>query len=244
MSDDRPPAQGDGELAEPARLTTGTLLGCVGLLCVLSTVPLLWLAVSSGSGWLSHVLPVVAFAAAIGGASLTLRVPATRVAHSHDPQRPLTPTGSAPTVERPAARANRLAWLLSAAVLLCASGGYTLEIIQPNNGLGLAIMLAAGALVLCQGALVAGGRAPVPALRWLRLSIYGETWRQGAGLMALGVITIGGALFLALLDGHAWAVVGLTVFIAAATLVAPIARRAPPRRGLPRARSTQPQRPE
>ena len=97
MSDERPYAEEPSELPQPARITRDTLAGCLGLGCILLTVPLLWLAVGAGTGWPSHVLPVLAFVAAIGGAIITFRVPGGLVARSRDPRRPLTPAGVART---------------------------------------------------------------------------------------------------------------------------------------------------
>lgn len=228
MSEQPPPIEHDTELA-PARMTRGTLLGCVGLLCIMLTLPLLWLAVGAGSGWPAHVLPLLAFATAIGGAALTLRVPSGLAARSNDPQRPLTRAGSAPAIERPATIANRLAWALSAALVACALLGYTLEFTRVGVQWGLALMLAAGASILAQGVLVGWGRQPAPALRWLRVSIYGATARQSGVLLSIGFVTLGGALFLALLDGYIWGPVGLALLVATLVMVTPLARRAPRR---------------
>lgn len=227
MSEDRPPIQDDASVAPPAQLSRGTLVGCLGIFCVLLTLPLLWLAVGAGAGWLSHVLPLFAFAAAVGGAALTLRVPASLTVRSSDPQRPLTHTGSVPTVERPASRTNRLAWLLAVVLIAGVLGGYTLEVLYPGTPSGVTLMIVAGAILVSQGALVSNGRLPAPALHWLRLSIYGVTRWHGAALIAIGFVAIGGALFLALLDGYAWALIGLTLLIAALALMTPLARRLP-----------------
>ena len=235
MSEQQPPTERETELAAPARMSRGTLLGCVGLVCILLTLPLLWLAVGVGSGWLAHVLPLLAFATAIGGAALTLRVPSALTARSNDPQRPLTREGAAPAIERPATSANRLAWAFSAALLVCALLGYALEVTRIGVLWGLALMLIAGAVILAQGVLVGWGRQPAPALRWLRVSIYGATARQSGTLLSIGFVTLGGALFLALLDGYVWGPVGLALLVAALVMITPLARRAPRRRGSQRA---------
>ena len=228
MSEQQPPTERDTELA-PARMTRGTLLGCVGLMCIMLTLPLLWLAVGAGPGWLAHVLPLLAFATAIGGAALTLRVPSGLATRSSDPERPLTRAGAAPALERPATGANRLAWACSAALVVCALFGYALEVTRVSVLWGLALMLAAGAFILAQGVLVVWGRQPAPALRWLRVSIYGATVRQSGLLLSIGFVTLGGALFLALLDGYTWGPLGLALLVAALALVTPLARRAPRR---------------
>jgi hypothetical protein len=187
-----------------------------------------------GTGWLAHVLPLLAFIAAIGGAALAFRVPAARAARSNDPHRPLTPTGSAPIIERPARLANRLMWWLAIVLVASAVGGYAMEVIANGAVWGLALMLGAGVLLLAQGALVGAGRLPAPALRWLRLSIYGETSRQSGPLLAVGVVTLAAALFLALLDGYAWGPLGLALLVVALVMLTPFARRTPRRDRPPR----------
>lgn len=228
MSQDGPPTDDEENLAPPARITRETLLGCLGLACVLLTLPLLWLAVGIGGGWLAHTLPLLAFVAAIGGAALTLVVPASHVSRSSDPQRPLTHQGGAPVVERPAALANRLCWAAAALLIVCAIAGFGAESLTGGGAVwGLALMLVAGALLLIQGGLIGFGRIPAPALRWLRLSIYSGPIRQSAALLAAGFVAMGGALFLALLDGRPWGVLGLALLVAALALMTPLARRIP-----------------
>lgn len=235
MNDDAPRTEDNGGLAAPARFTRETLLGCLGLFCVLLTLPLLWLAVGAGPGWQAHVLPLLAFIAAIGGAALTLRAPGSFVSRSTDPRRPLTHAGASPAIERPAALTNRLAWTLAAALCACAISGYAWEVAHSGTPWGLALMLLAGLLLLAQGMLTGMRRFPSPALRWLRLSIYGEMGRQSAPLIAIGFVTMGCALFLALLDGYLWGALGLALVVAVAVMAAPLARRMPRRYQSPRA---------
>jgi hypothetical protein len=228
MSQDGPLNDDQEELAPPARITRATMLGCLGLACVLLTLPLLWLAVGIGGGWLAHVLPLLAFVAAIGGAALTLVVPASHVTRSSDPQRPTTHQGGAPMLERPAAPANRLCWATAAFLIVCAVAGFGAESLTGGGAIwGLALMLVAGALLLALGGLIGFGLIPPPALRWLRLSIYSGPTRQSVALLATGFVTIGGALFLALLDGRMWGVLGLALLVAALAFMAPLARRIP-----------------
>lgn len=243
MNDDAPHTEENAGMAAPARLTRGTLVGCLGLLCVLLTLPLLWLAVGAGTGWQAHVLPLLAFIAAIGGAALTLRAPAGMAARSTDPRRPLTHAGASPAIERPATRANRLAWALSATLTACAIGGYAWELTHAGALWGLALMLLAGLLMLTQGILIGMGRLPAPALRWQRVSMYGETGRQSAPLIAVGFVTMGCALFLALLDGYIWGPLGLALLVAGTVMAAPLARRLPRRYRTPRVdeRANQPE---
>ncbi len=224
MSEDR---ERQLENAEPARFTRDTLLGCVGLALILLTLPLLWLAVSIGEGWLTHVLPLLAFGAAVGGAAVTLRVPAGQIARSNDPNRPLTRTGATPTIERPATPGNRASLTLVCAFVATALSGYGMELAYPGGMLGLALMLATGGLLISQGVLVAWMRLPAPALRWLRHPLDSKTGRQSATLVALGLITLGAALFLALLDGYMWGTLGLVLLVAILVFITPLARRSP-----------------
>ncbi len=231
MSENQPRPDDATELPPPARLTRETMLGCVGLLCVLLMLPLLWLAVGSGPGWLRHGLPLLAFAVAIGGAALALRVPASLSARSNDPQRPLTHAGSAPSVERPATSGNRLSSVLAASLMIAAVVGFALELVHSGAAWGLALMLIAGALLLAQGALVSIRRLPAPALRWVRVSIYGARGRHSGPLIATGFVALCGAFFLALLDGYVWGSIGLALFVVVAVMLTPLARRLPPPRG-------------
>lgn len=227
MSEDREPYTGESETDAPVRHTRETLAGCAGLGLILLTLPLLWLSVSVGAPWLSHTLPLLALLSLATGATLALRVPAGRVARSRDPHQPLTRAGVAPSIERPATRANRVAWGLCASLLAIATVGYILELAHPGAIPGVMLMLAAGLLLVAQGALVSLDRLPVPALRWLRLSIASRAGGRALVLMAMGSLVVCNALFLALLDGATWGLLGMSVFIAALALLTPIARRAP-----------------
>lgn len=230
MSEDRDPVTGEPETVQPARFTRETLIGCVGLGLVLLTLPLLWLSASVGAAWLSHTLPLLALLSLAAGGALALGVPAGRAARSRDPQRPLTRAGVAPSIERPATSANRAMWGLSAALIAIAIAGYGAELVRPGAVPGLTLMLAAGALLVIEGALVSLGRAPVPALRWLRLTMYGGAGRQSLKLLVAGAIALIVALFLAQLDGYIWGVLGLATLIAALALLTPLVRRTPPPR--------------
>lgn len=231
MSDDLPRTDDHTQLPGPSRFTRETLIGCVGLLCILLTVPLLWIAVGLGRGWLNHALPLLAFAAAIGGAALTLRVPSGLITRSNDPRRPLTSSGDAPTVEQPATMANMLIAALSTMLALVAAVGIFFELTQPGNPWGLSLMLTAGAALLIVGLLVYSDRAPTPAWRWVRRTIYGANFQASGPLIAGGLFSLCGALFLALLDGYSWGLLGLASVVLLGVLLTPLARRMPPQRG-------------
>src|SRR5579859_8138591 len=102
MSERDQQATDDPALTPPARLTRETLLGCLGLACVLLTLPLIWFALGSAPSWLARALPLVAFALVVLGITLTLRVPGGLTPRSRDPRRPLTRAGTSPVMERPA----------------------------------------------------------------------------------------------------------------------------------------------
>lgn len=240
MSDEETP--GIDTPDQPRRLTRETLLGCVGLLCVLLTVPLLWLAAASGANWIGRALPVLAFSAAVGGVALALRVPSTGAVTSSDPLRPLTHSGGAPTREQPATMPNRVVLGLVAALTLAAVAGYTVELTQPRAGWGLVLMGVAGALLVALGGVVALGYAPAPAMRWQRVSIYGGLGRHTAPLFAVGLVALCGALFLALLDGYVWGPIGVALLIVAAVMLTPFARRAPTHPYAQRSREPHPHR--
>ncbi len=228
MSDELPRTDDPTQLPGPARFTRETLIGCVGLLCVLLTVPLLWIAVGLGRGWLNHALPLLAFAAAIGGAALTLRVPSGLITRSNDPRRPLTSSGDAPTIEQPATTANHLTAALSTILALVAAVGICFELAQPGKPWGLAFMLASGAALLILGLLVYSDRAPAPAWRWVRRSIYGAAFRTSGPLIAGGLFSLCGGLFRGMLDGYSWGVLGLATVVVIGMLLTPLARRMPP----------------
>jgi hypothetical protein len=120
-------------------------------------------------------------------------------------------------------------WALTAALVLCALTGYAIEIARSGETLGLWLMLGPGVTLLTLGAVVGAGRLPAPALRWVKRSIYGGAARQGAPLIAIGFVTTGGALFLAVLDGYMWGLLALALLIAVMVSLTPFARRMPRR---------------
>jgi MFS family permease len=219
----------DPNLAPPARFTRETLMGCLGIACVLLLLPLLWLGLGATTGWVARALPLVAFALVVLGAALTLRVPGGLTQRSRDPRRPLTRAGIPPVIERPATLASRASFALAAGLIVLAGAGYLVEsgANGPHAPWGLFVSLASGAGLLAHGALVGMGRFTAPALRWQRISIIGGAHGQGGALAAIGFVTLGGSLLLALLEGFSWGVVGLTLLVTALVVAAPLARRAP-----------------
>ena len=230
-------------LDSPARFTRETLLGCIGIACVLLLLPLLWLGLGTTSGWLARALPLGAFALVVVGVVLTLRVPGGLTPRSRDPRRPLTRAGTPPVVERPATPAARASLVLSAGLVVLAGAGYLVE--SGAQGAhapwALAISLAAGAGLMTQGALVGMGRCAAPALRWQRVSITGDARGQGGALAAIGFVVVGGSLLLALIEGFTWGAAGLTLLVVALVVAAPLARRAPGQGRPPARREAEPE---
>ena len=229
MSERDPRGMDDSGLVSPARFTRETLLGCLGIACVLLLLPLLWLGLGATSGWLARALPLGAFALVVVGAALTLRVPGGLTPRSRDPRHPLTRAGAPPVMERPATPAARASLAVSAALVILSGGGYLAE--SGAQGAhapwGLLVSLVAGAGLMAQGALVGVGRFEPPALRWQRVSISGVARGQGGALVAIGFVAVGGSLLLALLEGFPWGAAGLILLVVALVVVAPLARRAP-----------------
>ncbi|MBF6590736.1 MAG: hypothetical protein IVW57_09430 [Ktedonobacterales bacterium] len=239
MSDEAPVARSndpfDGPL--PNRLTRGTLLGCLGMLCVLTMPVLLFLPIERWAVplWLALLVPLAAFGAAALGTALLARVPAGAPARSRDPQHPLTITGAPPLLERPASAANRLAVVIVGALLLCAVVGYLLASASgsPAGGLVAGILLSglAGAVLVADGLLVSGWRLAAPALRWVRIPLQARHAPQGAPIALAGLVWLAWALWVALSAGYGIGAGGLSLLTLAIVLAAPLARRAAPRGG-------------
>ncbi len=218
----------------PNRITRGTLLGCSGLLSVLAMPALLFVPLERWAAplWLWLLVPLVAFALAALGTWLLMCVPASSPMRSRDPAHPLTGTGQAPVLERPAARANRVAASSLAALVLAGMCGYLLAsgsaMVLPRLERGIALSGIAGVVLIGDGLLVAGRRLPVPAVRWVRVPVQSSFSRQGAPLVLVGLVWVTWALWVALEDGIGVGAAGLALLTLAAVAAAPLARRAPP----------------
>ncbi|HEU0027063.1 MAG TPA: hypothetical protein VFQ25_08100 [Ktedonobacterales bacterium] len=231
MSEREPQANDELGLAPPARITRETLLGCLGIACVLLLLPLLWLAAGAASSWLARALPLGAFALVVLGVVLTLRVPGALTPRSRDPRRPLTREGRAPLIERPATPLTRASFALAAGLGALAGAGYLLEsgAQGTHTPWGLLVSLIAGMGLMAQGVFVGAGRLTPPALRWQRLAISGAAPWQGATLAAIGFVAVGGSLLLAMLEGYTWGAAGLAALLLILVVSAPFARRTPGR---------------
>ncbi len=110
----------------PNRFNRATLLGCLGIACVMALPLLLFLPLDEWSvpGWLALLAPLAGIAGLAVGAGLLMRVPSGG-APARNPFAPLTAAGAPPLVERPATAANRagaaIALALFAVALLASS---------------------------------------------------------------------------------------------------------------------------
>ncbi len=243
MSERDPQVRDDLGLAPPARITRETLLGCLGIACVLLVLPLLWVALGSTSAWVARMTPLAALALAANGFAFMLRVPGGRTPRSLDPRRPLTRAGTPPVVERPASFATRASFALAMVLGILAGSGYLVEAGTQgaHTPWGLAISLVAGIALLAQALLVYGGLFALPALRWQRLSITGVALGQSAALAALGFVAVSSSLLLAMLEGFTWGAIGITALFLFLVVCAPLLRRAPDRRRRDAHRQTAPE---
>lgn len=242
MSERDPQVRDDLGLSSPARFTRETLLGCLGIACVLLVLPLLWVALGSASDWVARMTPLAALALAATGFAFMLRVPGSHTPRSRDPRRPLTRAGAPPVVERPASFATRASYALAVGLGVLAGVGYLIETGAHGAHMpwGLALSLAAGVALLAQALLVYGGLLAPPALRWQRLSITGAALGQGAALAAVGFVAVSSSLLLAMLEGFTWGAIGLTALFLILVGSAPLFRRAPDRGRLEARRQTEP----
>ncbi len=231
MSERDPRVSDDAGLAPPARFTRETLLGCLGIACVLLMLPLLWVALGSAPPWIERMAPLVALVLAAVGVALMARVPAGYAQRSRDPRRPLTRMGVPPVVERPATPAARASYILAAGLSVLAGAGYLVESVtqKAHTPWGLFVSLAAGAGLLTQAALVYGGLLAPPALRWQRRAISGGALWQGGALAGIGLVAVSSSLMLATLEGFLWGAIGLAALFLALVASAPLFRGVPGR---------------
>lgn len=230
---DAPGADSSLASAEPLsnRFTRGTLLGCVGLLCVLALPVLLFLPLDTWRvpGWLAVLVPLAGIGGLALGALLLMRVPPGSPP-APNPFAPLTAGGMPPLVERPATTANRIGvavtlLLLStalAAVIVIAGGAFQHHELLP----ALFVIGLCGCALIAYGALIGTNRLPPPALRWVRQPVTGHI-RQAAPLVLAGLAALTWMLLVAADAGYRWGFIGLGLLVVGGVLAAPLARRAP-----------------
>lgn len=221
---DEPPLQ--------ARIDRGTLIGCLGILCVLALPALLFLPVESWHLplWLLRLVPLIAVGMASLGAWLLTRVPASPAVHSSDPLHPLTSEGFSPVIEQPAQPGNRIGLIVAYALIVMGVTGYGIVTFGATDVAILAGTLLAsgtgGALVV-YGVLAATRRLAVPAWRWIRIPIQGGLVFQVLPLTFIGLVTLVWALFIAAGQGYVWAPLGVGALILGSVLIGPVTQRLP-----------------
>jgi hypothetical protein len=216
----------------PNRFTRSTALGCLGLAGVFALPGLLFLPLEDWRlpNWLTQLMALGVFAALAGGAWLLVRVPSGGAPRARDAQRPLTRSGQAPVVERPAERGNRATVVALAALVALAAVGYLATGAAATvtaEGASLLLVVGVGVLCIVMGGLVAVGRVPVPAWTWARTPIQVGLRPQGVAIALFGLALLGWALLGAAGVGFRWGVVGLAVLLLASVVVSPLAQRWP-----------------
>ncbi|MGO8951517.1 MAG: hypothetical protein ACLQUY_28455 [Ktedonobacterales bacterium] len=224
-----------GTASEPATaaLNKSTLVGCGGILLVLSLPALFFLPLERLHipSWIGNLIPLLAIGAVALGAYLLLQVPSEAPVRSHDPQHPLTSSGKRPILEQPAARSNRIILLLEYGLVLCAVAGYGL-VSFGGRGIGIAIgtlvISVAGYGLLIGGNLAARRRVPVPAWRWVHLPVQGTVVLQALPMMTLGLVLLIWSLILGVEDGSFLLTLGLGLLVVAGILLSMLYQRLSP----------------
>jgi hypothetical protein len=224
-------------LAPTGRITSGTIIGCLGILCVFAMPALLFLPVETWGAptWVILLAPLLAFAIVALGGWLLYLVPASRVPRSDDPLRPLTATGEAPLLERPATAQNRVAFGVVAALLAFGMLGYVVAAFalagEASVLVGIALAGLAGACLAILAALVSGRFAPPPAWRWVRAPIQRGGSRLSWPLLLGGLALLAWALTISVFYGYWWGALGAGLLVVGGVAAAPLARRLPGRGG-------------
>ncbi len=226
----------------PNRMTGDTALGCVGMLCLIATLALLGIGFG-GLGlpfWFTALTPVLAFGVAGIGFALMARVPTGPPPRSRDPLHPLTRSGMAPVLERPADLANRLMVGAGGALVAGAFVGYLILSFDPNHVRGVfwgpIVMTLAGVALVLVGALVSLHTLPTPALHWVRTPIQGRPARAVIWLYGVGADSALSGVFLAFISGAVWGYVlvgALILTLALSVMAYTFWQRRPRRRRLP-----------
>lgn len=219
----------------PNRIDRETLGGCLGIVCILALLGLLWFASDLGRLpiWISALLPTLSIALGVCGLILVARVPAGSAPRSYNPLRPLTREGAPPLLERPARLANRISLLVALLLGAVILGGYALLIAAPIPGHGLLygpLITAAASLTLTvAGIAVVLRRLPQPAWTWERRPTSGPLTRQGGLLALFGAVPLLGSLLTAMLAGYRWAPLTFSLLLLAGIFSLPFMRRSPRR---------------
>jgi hypothetical protein len=219
--------------APPGRVTPGTLVGCLGILCVLAMPALLFLPVETWGApmWIILLAPLLAFGVVALGGWLLWLVPASRAPRSDDPLHPLTNAGAAPLLERPATTHNRAALGVVAALLGCGALGYLVAAFtlagRASVLAGIAIAGLSGVCLALFATLVSAGYVPAPAWRWVRAPIQQKGSRSSWPLLLGGLALLAWALTISVFYGYWWGALGAGLLVVGGVAAAPLARRLP-----------------
>jgi hypothetical protein len=205
---------GASQESPPSSLNRGTLIGCAGILLVLSFPALLFLPLERlhMSLWLWNLIWLLGLSALALGTYLLIRMPPSARIRSVDPGRPLTSSGRSPILEQPAERGNRVTLLIECGLVLCATTGYGMVSIAAQDAaiaFGTLILSASGYSLLLGGSLANRRVIPVPAWRWVRLPVHGGIAPQALAMMGLGFVLLVWSLILGVEDRYLLLTVGL-----------------------------------
>lgn len=226
-------AGADGPL--PNRFTRGTLVGCLGILCVLTLPALLFVPVEEFNlpGWMQRLIPLIGVAVVVTGVWLLSRVPSANAPRVSGPERPLTRSGHAPVLERPATSANRAALIAAMLLIVCCVTGYVVISVAGRSDaavlVGTLITYLAGVVLLGISLLSVVNRMPAPAWHWERVLISRNVGTQAIPFACVGIVAVVWALFVASAQGYFWAPLGVGLVLLAGMLTGPILQRLPER---------------
>lgn len=234
MYDDNHRPDDDSAAPLPNRFTGGTLMGCLGILCVMTLPALLFIPIESLDvpGWVARLIPLVGVAMVVVGAWLLSRVPSRADAPAGDPAHPLTHAGRPPILERPASAANRVALLAALALCACCVAGYILVSMTAETSVvlvGTLLTYLAGLLLFGASLLEMWLRLRAPAWRWERVTVQRNLAPQAIPFACVGIVAVVWALFVAYGQGYVWARIGIGALILAGALTGPVLQRLPQR---------------
>ncbi|PWT77264.1 MAG: hypothetical protein C5B60_03045 [Chloroflexi bacterium] len=200
------------------------MIGCAGLLLVLSFPALLFLPVERWHIplWLWNLIWLVGLSGLALGTYLLIRMPADARVRMVDPVRPLTSSGRSPILEQPAERGNRLTLVAEYGLVLCATAGYGMVSLAAERAeivIGTLVLSASGYSLLLGGSLAGRRVIPVPAWRWVRLPLHGGMALPALGMMGLGLVVLVCSLILGLEDRYLLLSLGLGLLLLAGMLV-------------------------
>lgn len=215
----------------PNRITRGTVIGCLGILCVLALPALVFLPIEDFKlpAWLLRLILLGGLSLAPCGIWLLGQVPSGFVARPTDPLHPLTSEGRPPIVERPALSGNRVSLGFVLLLGVVAAAGCLIACFTPFGRrdlvVGTEISGATGLCAFVLSALVMTRRAPIPAWNWVRAPIAGGGGKGTFALAFGGIVVVAWSLFVAGFAGFMWARIGLGMFVLVGVLLGPFLQR-------------------